>query len=362
MDKLGTNILNNSQNDSVFDLQSLDKLRSAAQKDPTAALQQVASQFEAMFMQMLMKQMRQGIEAFESDSPMNNQRVKQYTQMYDQQMSSDLSSSGALGLADVIVAQLDPSRQGDQNGASLRQSANLPPIPLEKTFNLLEQSTLGTNPALSLPISTNTEKSLTLNGELASKVPTINETNAFVAPARPSTEETAKGQTIIKRQNFASPKEFVEMLYPVAEKLAKQSGVSPLAIIAQAALETGWGKKVIANKDGSSSHNLFGIKADSRWKGDSSVVNTLEYRQGVAAQEKAAFRSYESLEESVSDYLKFIQGPRYTRAREVSADGAKYAIELQRAGYATDPNYANKIISIMNSKHLAQHREQAGEL
>jgi flagellar protein FlgJ len=152
---------------------------------------------------------------------------------------------------------------------------------------------------------------------------------------------------------ISSPKEFVKKLYPIAEEVASTIGVDPRVLLAQSALETGWGRKMIAMPDGSNSHNLFGIKADSRWTGEQATVNTVEYRGGIAAPEKASFRSYGSYEDSFRDYVKFLQeNPRYQEALEQSHDAKSFAQGLQNAGYATDPVYAKKIDSVMNSKTM----------
>ncbi|GDY27940.1 flagellar rod assembly protein/muramidase FlgJ [Agarivorans sp. Toyoura001] len=323
------------QSANYHDLASLDELRSAAQKDPDKALKQVASQFESLFMQMLMKQMRKSNELFESDTPLNNRHTQTYRDMHDNQMALELSSSGALGLADLIVAQLDPAAANVTPASVLRGGQN---IDLQqRSLNAL--ATDGKNIAVSTSVTAAISKPLVKD-----------------SVSEPIKDEVAK-PAAIKRQGFSSPSEFIEAILPVAKKWAADKGIEPMAIVAQAALESGWGKKVIANGDGSSSHNLFGIKADSRWQGDKAVVNTLEYRNGQAQQERAAFRSYDSFEESVKDYLSFVEGPRYQEALAKGMDAKQYAKELQAAGYATDPQYANKIGQILDSRHFSEFRD-----
>jgi flagellar protein FlgJ len=129
--------------------------------------------------------------------------------------------------------------------------------------------------------------------------------------------------------------------------------MDPKAIISQAAVETGWGKFVIHSADGKSSHNLFGIKANKDWEGKQAVVDTLEFNNGVAQKQKAAFRSYDSVREAMEDYGQFITSqPRYSRAVEQASDARQYTQALQDAGYATDPEYADKIMSVYNSDRL----------
>ena len=152
------------------------------------------------------------------------------------------------------------------------------------------------------------------------------------------------------------------MLAPYAEKAAERLGVDAKALLAQAALETGWGKAVICHPDGTSSNNLFNIKADGRWDGERVAKQTLEYRQGVAAKEMAQFRSYSSLEESFNDYADFLTGsPRYADALKQGGDSAAYVEALQEAGYATDPAYAEKIKRIMGSEKIAVMGDATGE-
>ena len=142
---------------------------------------------------------------------------------------------------------------------------------------------------------------------------------------------------------------------PLAEKAAGMLGVSPSVLLAQAALETGWGKFVTRDTaSGKSSFNLFNIKADSRWQGDAVQVQTLEYRGGVPEKEQARFRAYEDYADSFNDYVEFLQtNPRYQQALEQAEDPGRFVRELHAAGYATDPEYATKIERIFNSDLLA---------
>jgi len=124
-------------------------------------------------------------------------------------------------------------------------------------------------------------------------------------------------------------------------------------LVAQAALETGWGKFVVRKSDGQNSFNLFNIKADHRWDGDRAAKSTVEYESGSAHQKKANFRVYESFEDSFNDYVKFLQeSPRYSDALAVASDDASFVKRLQQSGYATDPKYAQKIERIMNDRPL----------
>ncbi len=156
----------------------------------------------------------------------------------------------------------------------------------------------------------------------------------------------------IKQAGFDSPEQFIQRLYPVAQQAASALNIAPEALIAQAALETGWGQYVM-HQGQANAHNLFGIKADERWQGQSINVPTLEYDQGIAKQEHAQFRKYASYTDSMQDYVAFMQSnERYSQALTQTDSPAQYFHELQRAGYATDPQYADKILRIMQSDVL----------
>ncbi|MBU2179068.1 MAG: glucosaminidase domain-containing protein, partial [Gammaproteobacteria bacterium] len=144
---------------------------------------------------------------------------------------------------------------------------------------------------------------------------------------------------------------------------AAHLGLEPLALIAQAALETGWGQRMFKTGTGQNSNNLFGIKAQANWQGQVAVVDTLEYRQGVAQKEKARFRAYDNAEQSLHDYVDLIQSnPRYQAALSVASDTKAYFQRLQAAGYATDPNYAQKILSVLEGSSFKEVRNLLGNL
>ena len=153
--------------------------------------------------------------------------------------------------------------------------------------------------------------------------------------------------------NFDTPETFVKTLLPVATDVAEDIGVDPKVLLAQAALETGWGRFVIGQGSEANSYNLFNIKADSRWQGERVSAQTTEFINGAPVEQAAQFRSYSSYEESFKDYVNFIQSnSRYEQALGVAADPQQYIGSLQQAGYATDPEYAQKVSRIFNSSLL----------
>ena len=282
------------------DIASLDKLRKEAQSDEKAALNKVAKQFEGIFMKMLLKSMREANKAFESDSPFNSQGTETYRNMHDDQMATELSESGSLGLAELIVQQLSPQTSG-----------------------VTPSSVLRTNKT---PLVTNNQSDSTT-------------ADSSAAQSKKSTPQEG---------SFKSQQDFVDKMMPYAQSAAKLLGISPQTMIAQAALETGWGQKIVGSEKGEFSFNLFNIKADKRWQGDKTDVSTIEYCDGVALKENASFRRYQDFEQSFKDFGQFLNNsPRYEKALSKVENSASFLQELQQAGYATDPNYASKIMTVL---------------
>ncbi|WP_394182565.1 flagellar assembly peptidoglycan hydrolase FlgJ [Marinomonas posidonica] len=311
--------------DFFADFSSLTDLKTKAKKDPDGALKEVAQQFESIFINMLLKNMRSTNEAI-GDGLFSSTQTKQYQEMMDSQMAQSMAKSGGIGLSDALIRQYQAQQQ---NRVSLPAASN----GTEDTdfLNQVAKQDILRIQALAQRASSDFIQSIQEQGETA---PT-SQTNA------PSALSVV----------FKSPQEFVETLWPHAQKAGDALGVNPKAILAQAALETGWGKYPIAKEDGTASFNLFGIKADTRWSGDRAVVNTLEFRNGVAQREKAAFRAYDSFAQSFDDYADFLSSSeRYKDALGAGEDTSKFAASLQAGGYATDPKYADKIDNILSSQ------------
>lgn len=386
---------------SYHDLSSLNELRALASKDKVAAVRQAAQQFESVFMGMLMSSMRKANQTFEEDNPLNSQATGFYRDMYDSQLTAELSKKGTLGLADLMVQQLAPEA-AKSKAASQVSAPNRFTVQAEKTLSLAKESH-----ALSLPVkhalkldaerivyptaqtqAKYTEQStVMLSSETTVSSRPIAQTAGLLqqlgaemlvgaAPAAAKANVIPTAASVVATTNevkttalpnddslaalsaLTGPEaEFVKGILPAARQAARQLGLEPLALVAQAALETGWGQRMFKAVDGRESYNLFGIKAQPEWQGDVAVVDTLEYRQGIARQEKAKFRVYDSLQAGLQDYVDFIrQQPRYQDAVAVSHDTANYFQQLQAAGYATDPNYAQKILQVMNGSVLKEVR------
>lgn len=300
-----------------LDVQGVDELRRTARASPQEGMKQASKQFEVMFMNMVLKSMR---EATPSDGLFSSQSEKMYTSMLDQQLSQNLSGRG-LGLADAMYAQLSRMAGGE---AAAPQAGGLP-MPM-------------------LPVAPGEA------GAVAPKSRPLPQAYAPVGRAPDlSLYEEATAQATLSRSALpqAHVEAFVSRLLPAAQRASEASGVPAQLIMAQAALESGWGKREIRMEDGSSSFNVFGIKADRSWKGPVAEAATTEFVNGAPQKTRAAFRAYGSYDEAFADYAKFLSNnPRYSGV-VATRDPAEAAHGLQRAGYATDPEYGGKLVRIM---------------
>jgi flagellar protein FlgJ len=289
----------------ALDTKGLGDLKQSAKAGSPEALKTAATQFEAMFINMMMKSMR---DATPQDGMLDNQQTKMFTSMLDQQMSQNLAKRG-VGLADVLIRQLGAQAVnaqalaigGDQNVPT----SNAMPAPMDAG------ALLKTPGALLKPSAT----------------PALNASGKVQAP------------------HIAS---FQQKLGADAEAASKVTGIPAKFMLGQAALESGWGKREIKNADGSASHNLFGIKAGPGWKGK--VVNavTTEYVGGVPQTRMEKFRAYDSYADGFKDYAKLLStNPRYEKVLASAGDASSFAHGLQKAGYATDPHYAAKLSRII---------------
>ena len=251
----------------------------ALKRDPTSpqAIEGVAAQVEALFLQMMLKSMR---DATASDDP-DSTEMGMYQDMFDKQVALSISQHDDLGIGAILKRQLA--------------------------------------------------------GKTAPAAPKLgSEGNSSAAASRAQT-----------------PAQFVSHVMPSIRRAAASLGVNPQGLLAQAALETGWGRRMPRNPDGSSSLNLFGVKAGDEWPGARATANAVEFNKGVATTRLGVFRSYGSIEESVSDFANLLKSsPRYRQAIAAGADAQSYIEGIGKSGYATDPDYANKLNQILNSGAL----------
>lgn len=308
----------------------LNALKAQARTDREAALEQVAKQFEGMFLSQMLKSMRSANEVLAEGNYLNSEESGFYQDMFDSQLSLSMGQGGGFGLAEALVRQLGRQVPGmDSEGEELPDA--------RRTLADYDRSL----PPLSPKLPERVEEV----NELA-EIPLVRESRG------PAQEKDRAGPADTPMpERFDDPEHFVNTLLPLAQDAAEQSGIDPRLMVAQAALETGWGRHMIRGNDGSHSYNLFGIKADSRWQGEAVNIATTEFREGVAMQERADFRRYPDYRESFQDYVAFLQdNPRYRDVLEVADQPDVFAQRLQEAGYATDPAYGRKIRSIMEGE------------
>lgn len=294
----------------AFDLHNLDALKLAAKRSPQQGLKAAAQQMEGLFVQMMLKSMR---DASFKGGLFDNQQSAMFTSMYDQQISQDIAAQGKLGFADLIARQMGGSSQP----ASEQQHESLISTLVAATTNLHLKP-------------------------------------AACAGARWDKEEHHEnGDYGLPGYNA-----FVSRLMAPAREVARKSGIPHQLIIAQAALESGWGNREILTSEGKSSHNLFGIKATPDWKGETTEIATTEYINGAIKKVKAAFRVYKNYADALTDYATFLtSNSRYDQVVN-SPSVEKAAHALQDGGYATDPNYAKKLIGIV--RYIENNVEKGG--
>ncbi|CCP08040.1 flagellar assembly peptidoglycan hydrolase FlgJ [Erwinia amylovora] len=281
----------------AWDLRSLDALKLKAANNGPQALKAAAQQMEGLFVQMMLKSMR---DASIKDDALHSPATDMYTSMHDQQLAQDIAQKSQLGFAEMIVRQM--------GGESASPAANIA-APVAASWSSLAD---GLRPS-------------------SAKA-------AAVPQASPINAASVQG---------SSSQPFIQRLLRPALQAAQSSGIHPHLILAQAALESGWGKREIPSSDGKPSHNLFGIKASADWQGKTTEITTTEYRNGSPHKVKAAFRVYDSYTEALTDYSRLLSNnPRYRHvAQSTSAEQGAHA--LQAGGYATDPAYASKLKSII---------------
>jgi flagellar protein FlgJ len=284
------------------DVKGMAELRQSAREGAPEALQKAATQFEAMFMNMMLKSMR---DASPQEGMLDNQQSKMFTTMLDQQTSQNLAKRG-VGLADMLIRQLSPGVP-DMQGMPTAEPAS------------------GAAAGAMAP------------GGAAARLQ-----RAIDASAVPDADGAAR------KAQAPHVRAFQDKLASHAEQASRATGIPAKFMLGQAALETGWGKREIVGRDGSRSNNLFGIKAGPGWTGKVVEAVTTEYVNGKAQSKVERFRAYDSYADSFKDYAKLItDNPRYEKVMASAGDASKFAQGLQRAGYATDPQYANKLTRII---------------
>lgn len=310
---------------SVFDMNNLAALKGAVKKDDPQALKSAAQQFEALFLQMVMKSMR---DATPRESMFDSEQTRMFESLLDQQMAQVMSSKSGTGLAALIEKQLARA-----NAEPVEFPDGLPLTPSPRAIPLDGGKPLPLRGVEGSP------RFLPLDG-----VPVMPRAPAGPLPAAPAVEADAP---LDADALPPSAREFVSRVWPHAVEASRATGIPAQFMVAQAALETGWGRSEPRTADGRSSHNLFGIKAGRSWNGAVAESPTTEYVDGVARRQTERFRAYGSYAESFRDYANLLtSSPRYAGIVGLQSPAA-FAQGLQRAGYATDPKYADKLTRII---------------
>lgn len=282
----------------AWDAQSLNELKAKAGQDPQANLRPVARQVEGMFVQMMLKSMR---EALPKDGLFSSDQTRLYTSMYDQQIAQQMTAGKGLGLAEEMVKQMQTQKE---------PSATAGQVPMK--FDL--------------------------------QTVTSFQNDALTQMVRKALPKTSGGSDA---PLSGDSKDFLAKLALPAQVASEQSGIPHHLILAQAALESGWGQRQIRRENGEPSYNLFGVKASGNWKGPVTEITTTEYENGEAKKVKAKFRVYGSYLEALSDYVGLLtRNPRYAAVTNAST-AEQGAQALQNAGYATDPQYARKLTNMI---------------
>jgi flagellar protein FlgJ len=282
----------------AIDSKGLDDLKQSSKSNSPESLKAAATQFEALFLSMMMKSMR---EAGGQESMFNSEQSKMYTSMLDQQLSQKMASRG-IGLADAMLRQM--TQQSMAQVAEMEQAQRPQADALQGIAQYAQLQKMNVTPV---------------------------ENRIQVNPSSP-----------------AHVQNFVQKLAAHAEQASQGTGIPAKFMLGQAALESGWGKREIKAADGSTSHNIFGIKASPNWKGQTVDAMTTEYVNGVAYQKVEKFRAYNSYGDAFKDYAKLIsENPRYQNVLQSGGDANRFASEMQKAGYATDPQYAQKLARVI---------------
>jgi|TARA_B110000259_G_scaffold77326_1_gene90650 flagellar protein FlgJ len=393
-----------SPTDFYLNQNQYSEMKLGARNQSSETTKAVAQQFESLFVQQMLASMRSATSVNESSQ---SSTVDFYQEMYDKQLALSLSKQGGLGIAKVLLQHLPGGDQVSADGTAKDHSAQDPLTLISgKGGNLLPLGTRSptvhmalvnrpdldqleansaevraskvdhpqlnlsqVNKTVAYPLESKEPlpSDLTTIPMMPTLLPSLFQTDAYKAqnPAvkvhqfktddLPASElDAILAQQVGSEQRWHNPNDFVKDLWPHAEKAANAIGISVQALVSQSALETGWGKHSMRFPDGQQAFNLFGIKAGGQWNGPTLIKPTLEFREGVMHTEMAHFRTYESIPEALDDYVQFIQAsPRYQNALDHQGNDAHYLKELQHGGYATDPQYADKIINIMQGQTLS---------
>jgi flagellar protein FlgJ len=371
-----------------LDLQGLQQLKTGSEQRRPENVRAVAQQFEQVFLGMMLKSMR---DAKLADSAMDGEGTQLYQDLYDKQVTLQMAQGRGLGIADLLFRQFAPdavAKPASPGAAGEAAVAGLPGRPrasnpkfgaaaMARAYETVRgplRADESTAAAAARAIRVGSAYAPTTSvapppvaSELAGLPPLLpgggpDAVGEFPVAARatPSSAVPVTAPAGPSRRFADSPEDFVRKVLPHAVAAAAELGVAPAAIVAQAALETGWGRHVPAGADGAG-HNLFGIKAGAAWAGRQLGRATVEVANGLAVRTQAAFRAYDSVAAGFRDYVNLLRtSERYGGVRSAGEDPARFAHALQAGGYATDPHYARKLLQIVNGSTLREAMAAVG--
>lgn len=337
------------------DFKGIADLKRQAQAQDPKALREAARQFESLFTRMMLKSMR---EASFGDSLLGSDQQNFYRDMYDDQFAVEMAKGRGLGLADMLVQQLTRAGVAPPTAAAGVDPKAAPMKPNSLLNPYAKASSTTPQQALAMVGRIDPARdSRARTGSTASAYGAdLPDAQSAGAPIELSSIPSTSGMS-------GSPEEFVKTLWPEAQRAGRELGIDPRHILAQAALETGWGRSVPSHPTGQSSNNFFGIKAGSNWNGATVSVRTVEYENGLPTTRQDQFRSYQSPQEGFRDYVALLRNnPRYANALDTGADAHAFANALQRGGYATDPAYARKVAAIAQNLPIESQSLKSADL
>ena len=330
-----------NQTDFYLNFQQFGDMKLGARSGSDDAAKSVAQQFEGLFVQQMLAAMR---SAAKIDTGQDSSYMNFYQEMYDKQLAQTVAGQNRLGVAKLILQQIPGSE------AESGDTATAP----ELDFSPARVATL--NPGIP------TVKNVEVPSEVVSAddenptgvLPASTEETSTVRVGRVVDDDFAEVSRIERANNrWQSPDRFIADILPQAQAAADTLGISARLLVAQSALETGWGKHTMKFADGRSSNNLFGIKAGPDWQGPSLQKTSLEFRDGILQSQVSRFRAYDTPAQSFADYVEFVHSnPRYQQALTQAGDDQAFIREIHNAGYATDPQYADKVLNILKGEAL----------
>jgi len=333
-----------NQVDFFLNFQQFGDMKLRARENSDDAATAVARQFEGLFVQQMLAAMR---SASNIDSGQHSSYMDFYQEMYDKQLAQTISSQDRLGVSKLILQQI-PGSQDDASATTTAAAFPITPVKVEASSATPAVDARAAQVVAVVPVA----RALAP----ATVAPEAAEARGSVVLGKVVNDDFAELQRIEHANHrWQQPHNFIADIWPQARSAAQSLGVSPELLVAQSALETGWGKHSLKFDDGRSANNLFGIKAGSGWQGTTVSRASLEFRAGVLHSEVSQFRAYATPADSLADYVDFIRSnPRYQQALSSAGNDQAYIRAIADAGYATDPRYADKVIGILGGELLQQ--------